>query len=325
MVGGAEEPAAVAVVSGLVVVPEGEGTLVVVGVGEGAAVRRVPMRAARGLFALRAVGERVVAVAQGRCEAGPCLVAQLLSGAGSAVGEPAEIAIDEPLVTRRVRATEDAVLIARSHVAASPSLDRIAVVEDGLRVTTTRLGEAHDPAGRRVEILGLAAEGGRWAVAWRAGATEATDSDVFLTTHTGEHEVEPLHHALVLESFEWRDDALHAIAAFEFSRPQSLRLRPDGTLDHVHGVEAGAGVPYPFETRRTASLRRGAHGLLLELRDGAGDRVGAPLRIAETGGAADVTRSGDGYLVAFARSDGAGWSVAVARVSCDAGGSTLSD
>lgn len=282
--------------------------------------RAVNVPAARGLFALRAVGERYVVLTQGTCEEEPCIAAHLLDRDGGAIGEPLRLPLPSPLLTRRVRETEDALWIARSHEGAAPALDRLVVGTGGLRAERERLGVAQEADGQRVEVLGLAVDDARWAVVWRRGAAEAIDSEVLLSTHRAEGAIEALHHALVLDALAWDGDGLHAVAGFEMARPIYLRLSAEGALRAEQTLRHGEPLPQAVAGRRGAALRQRDGRLELEIRDAAGDPLGEAVEVAGLAGdvVADVAKLADGFLVVFAGPQGKGWSLAAASVRCTA-------
>lgn len=282
--------------------------------------RSVDVPAARGLFALRAVGERYVVLTQGACGEEACIAAQLLGGDGGAVGEPLRLPLPSPLLTRRVRETEDALWIARSHEGAEPALDRLVVGPRGLRAERERLDVAQEAEGHRVEVLGLAVDDDRWAVVWRRGAAEAIDSEVVLSTHRAERAVEALHHALVLDALAWEEDTLHAVAGFEMARPVYLRLSAEGAVEAEQTIRHGAPLPAAVADQRGAALRQRTGRLELEIRNAAGDPLGEAVEVAGLAGdvVADVAKLREGFLVVFAGPQGKGWSVAAAPVRCAA-------
>lgn len=319
LVAPAPEVPAVAIAPGLVVYPEDATTLVAQPIDGRAGPVGEPSRLAipnaRGLFALRAVSDRFVVLTEGECAATRCLAARLLGDGGRPRGDVVRATIPGPLVTRRVRTTTNALLLARSHAGAAPALDRFEVAGETIRHRAIELGRAHPPGDRRVEILGLTADGERWAVAWRAGAAEAQDSEVVVTTHERERSIEALHHALLLESFAWRGDALVGIAAFEMSRPRLVRLTARG--ESSEPVAPGA-LPAPFAGETHASLHQRDHRLSLELRSAAGDRIGE-VRLAAILDrvVADVARVADGFVVAYAGPEANGRVVNASHVRCD--------
>lgn len=289
---------------------------------EGAAPQPIAMPGAEGLFALEAIdGERFVVITRGACpeghEATHCLAARLLGPDAGVRSEAVIIELPGALRTVRVGASGDAVWIARTSAGPQPELDRIAAGEGSLEVTTRALGDGIDAREQATEILGLAVSGGSWAVLWRHGAAEDATSGVVLSTQLDEHDVEALHEALVLESFQWYAGALSVIAAFEFARPIFVRIGADGEVrGDVRAVPPGEAPPQPFATRRTAAIVGGGERLELEVRDGAGDAI-APRVAIEGAFVADVARRADGFVVAYARRDG-GLAIETRDVRCAA-------
>lgn len=284
----------------------------------GAPRHRVEIEAARSLFALAVVGDRALVLTHAACPGeGParhCLFARAVAVADGAAGPPLSFETGEPIRTVRRTVSDRSLWLARSHRGARPAVDRLTAGDDG-RVTraTFALGDRLDPGERATEILGLAADGDRWAALWRFGAIEDPASEAVLTTHAGEVDVHELHHALVVESFAWSGDAVELIVGWEFHRSARVRVRPDGEAEGPTRVDPGA-VPAPFERRLVAELRPEGAALRLEIRDGAGDRYGPPLDLPPRGGrVADVARTPDGFLVVTATPTG----VSSIAVRCD--------
>lgn len=290
-------------------------------VAPGAAPETIPMPAADGLFALEAIdGERYVVVTRGACPEGEqathCLAARLLGPDARALSDATTIALPGPLRTVRADASGDALWIARTTPGAQPALDRIAAGETSLTVTTRALGEAVDVREEPTEILALAVSGGSWAVLWRHGAAEDATSGVVLSTQLDEHDVDALHDALVLESFQWYAGALSAIAAFEFARPLFLRIGADGEVrGEARSLPPGESLPQPFMNRRTAAIVGSGEQLALEVRDGAGDAI-APRVPIEGAFVADVARRGEVFVVAYARRREGAIAVETREITC---------
>ena len=334
----APEVPAVAIAQGLVVFPESADALGVQAIDERARPagerREVAIEGARGLFALRRVGDRYIVLTQHDTGSARTIVAQALDATGSPVGDPARVGLPERLLTTKVRPTDDALLLARSHAQAAPVVDRFALGRDGIAHTSFALGLARDPESRRVEILGLATEGDRWLVAWRAGAAEATSSEVVLTSNapfgraartldtraaggqaTYEGAIEALHHALAIESFGFDGDSVVAIAAHEMSRPALVRITRES--ERASPITRGE-PPAPFADRLSARALVAGDRLALELRDAAGDRVGETLVAAGIRDAvADVARTDGGFLVAYAGAEANGRVVNASYIACD--------
>ena len=334
----APEVPAVAVAPGLVVFPESDATLVVQPIDAGARADgealHVSIDGARSLFALRWVGDRFVVLTEHDTGSARMIVAQALDARAAPIGDPVRIGLPERLLTTKIRATDDALYLARSHARAAPALDRLELRHGGIAHETFALGLAHEPRDRRVEILGLAAEGDRWAVAWRAGAAEATDSEVVITSNAPfgraartrdvrgagsqrsyEVAVEALHHALAIEAFGFDGEAIVAVAAHEMSRPALVRVSRDS--ERATPIERGAEIAAPFAAQLSARARATDDRLVLELRDAAGDRVGETLVAAGLRDAvADVARIPGGFLVAYAAREANGRVVNAAHVAC---------
>ncbi len=189
---------------------------------------------------------------------------------------------------------------------------------------TRRFVGATNPDTGPVEILGLAADASREAVLWRLGAPEDPASRVYLSTPGGDRIVSGLHDAVVIESFAWqKGDGLELVAGFELSRPRLFRLDGVGRLvDAPKTLMAGAAVPAPFAERRRAEIGASADGVVLRLRDGAGNPVGAPTVVlggptAAQTHAADVAHVGDhAFLVALASPQGNKAIVRTVRLRC---------
>jgi hypothetical protein len=176
-------------------------------------------------------------------------------------------------------------------------MHRFDVSAEGVTHGRLDLGRSAQMGELPSDVLGMAVHGDRWAVAWRLGPVEDMRSRVFLATATAEPEVEALHHALALDTFVWNGDAVLAIASQEFSRPQRLRLMPDGTVDgEVVVVPPGERPGAP--ARPTAELEAAEVGLSLVRRTGAGDPMGEHSPLADARSPADLTQVDGGYLLA---------------------------
>jgi hypothetical protein len=284
------------------------------------------------LFALEMVGEDVaLLVRAGACvdegRSAQCLYARAVfldrGGEGTVVSPPARVAMPSAPSTLRVSATEDRVLVARSHVGAAPALDTFLV--DGpshtVRASTRPLGEGLDLERGPVEILALATSGGSFAALWRQGAQEADDSAVHLTTGLDEHAVPELQEALVVESMTLFAGAIVMIVAFEFSEPSWLRLGFDGELrGEPRPLAAGEAVPIPFSDRRVARLD-GEPPRSVEIRDGAGHASAPPVSIPPGARAADLARFDGGFLLAALE----GQDVRLATIRCATPGAGAGD
>ena len=218
------------------------------------------------------------------------------------------------VVTSRRAVDDESFLFAWSAAGGARGLERWTWEDDALVHRSIPLGD--EPASEEMptEILGLAADGDRWAVVWRRGATEDAESEVFVDEPGRHRTVESLHEALTIESIAFDGDALALIAGFEFSRPGFVRLTGDGPERRL--VAADETPPAPFAERVRAELDVDDEGLWLRRRDGAGDSLGARVRITEgpLEMAAIERRSGI-IRVAWATADGL---VHVRDVQCGA-------
>lgn len=280
----------------LAVAPSREGALVVLASGgelvtralsgQGrprGAQRRAPVRGLDALLALEPRGERHLLIGRGSCpESAHCLLAIALDR-GAPLGAPVAAALPEPIRTLRRAASraEDApVFLAWSTTGGHRGLERF-VLDGGLGRARVPLGTEPASEEAPVEILGLAADGDRWAAVWRRGPTEAVQSSVLLTDASAHVAVDALHDALAIDAIELSGDALALIATFEFSRPHHVRLRlgrPEP--EHARELAAGAPLPAPFEARERAELEHDDQGLWLRRRDAAGDPVGSRVLLA---------------------------------------------
>ena len=265
-----------------------------------------------GLAGLEAVGDRFLMIGSASCGSGervsPCVHARALDARGAPLGRAAIVPLPSPVHTARTVVDGESVLVARSHVGSAPALDRFVIDGEGVRATTRALGEGVTLADddRSVEILGLAATGGSWAVIFRHGAAESAESGVVLATQLDEHHVAPLHDALTIDSIAWTAGSLSLIASFEFMRPSYLRVGADGELRGEPSViERGEPVPAPFGARAIAVLRADGPRTRVTVRDGAGDTLATlPLEAGDDFVAADVARVGDRrFLVAWIERD----------------------
>ncbi len=293
-------------------------------VASGASPSALTLPGADEIFAIEAIdGDRFIVMTNARCpEASTtprCLRARLLGADARALSEEIVIPLPEPLRTFRVDASGDAVWIARTSAHSRPKLDMLFASREGsLSVLTRTLGDAR-ALDEPTEILGLAVSSGSYAVLYRRGATEDARSAVVLGTSVREREIEPLHDALVLESFDWSSGSLAAIAAFEFQRPIFLRWGPDGRIrGEARSVLPGEELPAPFTNRRTAIIHGAGPSMSIEVRDGAGDAIAAPVPI-ENAMHADIARNGDEFIVAIARREGGGgFSIETRELRCEA-------
>ena len=284
------------------------------------------------LFALEMTGPDTAVLLRSRpCEheghARECLDARAIRvdrrEAGARVSAPVTVPMDGPPTTMRVSATDGRVHLARSHHASAPQLDTFFVDDatGALRHSGRVLGEGIDLERGPVEILALATTGGSYAVLFRQGAQEASDSSVTLSTGLDEHAVPELREALVIESMAIFAGAIVMVAAFEFSEPSWLRMGFDGEmLGEPRPLPPGEPVPIPFADRRVARVD-GEPPHTIEIRDGAGHGT-APLVTLEAGvRAADLARFDGGFLLATFMDDA---SVRIAPLRCRATGTEAS-
>jgi hypothetical protein len=278
------------------------------------------------LFALEMTGPDTALLVRSRpCEhdghARECLDARAIRvdrrEGGATVSDPITVPMDGAPTTLRVSATEGRVLVARSHHDSGPRLDTFFVDDSSntLRHSERALGEGIDLGRGPVEILALATTGGSYAVLFRQGAQEASDSAVTLSTGLDEHAVPELREALVIDSMAIFAGAIVMVAAFEFSEPSWLRMGFDGEmLGEPRPLPPGEPVPIPFADRRVARID-GAPPRTIEIRDGAGHGT-APLVTLEAGvRAADLARFDGGFLLATFMDDA---SVRIAPLRCRA-------
>lgn len=314
----------------MIVVDRDPGTLLAYGsrVATGARGIAIPVAGAGELFGIEALdGDRFVVITHARCPeeiaSTRCLMAVLIGSDGRPIGAPLPIGLGGPLRTVRVVAAGDAVYVARSQALGAPELDAIRAGDAGLDARTLRLGDGFELREESTEILGVAVTGGSWAVLWRHGATEDARSGVVLSTQLDEHEVEALHDALVLESFQWYAGALSMIAAFEFARPRFVRMGADGEVrGEPRDLPVGQPLPAPFVSRQKAVILGSGEAASLEIRDGAGERVAEVPFGARGVLFADVARREGGFALAIARRapDAAesGVSIVTREVTCRA-------
>lgn len=293
-------------------------------VATGASPAALTLPGADEIFAIEAIdGDRFIVMTNARCPltytTPRCLRARLLSADARVLSDEVVISLPEPLRTFRVQARGDAVWIARTSLHTQPRLDMLFASREGsLSVLTRTLGDAR-ALREPTEILGLALSSGSHAVLYRRGATEDARSAVVLATSMGEREIEALHDALVLESFDWSSGSLAAIAAFEFQRPMFLRFGPDGRVRREpHVVAPGEERPAPFASRRVAIIHGAGPSMSIEVRDGAGDAIAAPVLI-ENAVHADIARHGDQFALAIATRDPDGtFAIETRELRCEA-------
>jgi|GEM_PF-3381214 len=258
------------------------------------------------LLGLAPSGEGFLLLTVGPCAApdsARCLRAHYLrvTDAGLVAGAAVELPQSSELRSLRVVPEGELVYLARSYRTARPTLDRFGpprAVVDAPTHERMRMAEAvgdDEP----VEILALAADGAAWALMYRHGATEDPRSGVVLATQLDEHHVEILEDMLVVESVAWVGNSIAMVAAFEFARPAYLRLGPDGEVRvPPREVPFGLEVPEPFGGRLVVRPDGVPGHVVLEVRNGAGDRRGEPIPLANAR-IADLTREPGGFLVAW--------------------------
>ncbi len=258
-------------------------------------------------------GEGFVLLTVGPCTAGDsarCLAARALTVGDTAfrsadtafrAGEPLELPQPSELRSLRVVPEGELVYLARSYRGARPTLDRFGPprAEGGppehQRFAIAEAVDDDEP----VEILALAADGAAWALMYRHGATEDSRSGVVLATQLDEHHVEILEDMLVVESVAWVGSSIAMVAAFEFARPAYLRLGADGEVRvPPREVPFGMDVPEPFGGRLVAHTDGRPGEMVIELRNGAGDRRGERIPVPNAR-VLDVTREPGGFLVAW--------------------------
>ncbi|MBX7197646.1 MAG: hypothetical protein K1X94_36710, partial [Sandaracinaceae bacterium] len=234
--------------------------------------------------------------------------------------EPARVAMAGPPTTMRIATSEGRVLVARSHHAAPPVLDTFDVdaATHALRHRERALGEGLDLERGPVEILALTTTGGSYAVLFRQGAQEASDSSVTLSTGLDEHAVPELREALVIDSMAIFTGAIVMIAAFEFAEPSWLRMGFDGELiGEPRPLPAGEDVPLPFTDRRVARVD-GTPPRTIEIRDGAGHATAPLVALGPEVRMADLARFDGGFLLATLGDDA---NVRVSSMRCRVAGS----
>ncbi|MFO0681852.1 MAG: hypothetical protein U0234_07375 [Sandaracinus sp.] len=280
------------------------------------------------LFALEAVAtDRFVALTLGSCSIGgrasPCVHALAIDTGETLRALPARtIPLPAPIRTSRVLGASGTLYFAHSHQGAAPALERLSPGASELAVSTVPLGSG-DPslASEPTEILGIAASGGSFAVLWRRGASEDAASAVLLSTHIDEHQVAALHDALVVESMAWLAGSLSIVVSLEFARPSYLRMGADGEIrTEPAPLRVGEEPPAPFAGRRVSVVRGEPGAYAVQIRDAAGDDVGAAIALAPSVRRVDVARTGEGFAVASLEgAEGQPPSVAIRRITCPGG------
>lgn len=179
------------------------------------------------------------------------------------------------------------------------------MVEPALGRIRRALGPEPANAELPVEILGLTAEGERFAVLARRGAGEDQRSRVTLTTNDHHAELEALEEVLVVEAMEFDGANVALVGGFEMSRPHLLELEPGRDEPH-HASEIPVGeVPERFADRLRGALLQDEDGLHLIRRDAAGDAIGERVTVVEGRvRVGTVARRAHAFLVAWL--DGSG-------------------
>jgi hypothetical protein len=258
------------------------------------------------LLGLAPGGDGFVLLTVGACstpDSARCLRAHHLrvTGAGLVAGDALELPQASELRSFRVVAEGELVYLARSYRSARPTLERFGLPRtEGAAPSHERMRMAEAVGDEEpVEILALAADGAAWALMYRHGATEDLTSGVVLATQLDEHHVEILEDMLVVESVAWVGNSIAMVAAFEFARPAYLRLGPDGEVRvPPREIPFGLEVPEPFGGRLVVRVDGESGHVVLEVRNGAGDRRGE--RIPLVGARiADLTREPGGFLIAW--------------------------
>ncbi len=223
--------------------------------------------------------------------------------------------------TLRRRRGERSLFIARSHTQGPPVVDVFSIEAGRLLHRSFPLAGEARVGERASEILGLAVEGERWAALFRHGGIEDPEGELLLATEDGALPFEPLHHALLIDSFGFTSEGLAAIATFEFARAHLYRFDLEGRmLAEPALVPPGGPIPRPFAERVRVSLADDGERLWLSRTDGAGDSLGERVEIERRPRTArlpaDVARVGGDYAVVFMRSSEEGWKLMRRDLSC---------
>jgi hypothetical protein len=285
---------------------------------------RFPFAQAGGLFGVVAFGPRFAALAQGACppdvRAARCLYVSTFAPEGSALG-PIAAPLEAPIEHLHVDAADDLLVVARSSSQGPPVAELFTLEGEAIAHRSVRLETPAYPGALHPEVLAALAHDDRWAVAWRAGATEDPAGALLLSTPGGTHEVEALAEAAMIDALAVdpaRPEGLLVLASFEWHRPRIFRLDPSGAMlgeptEVPHGMRVGA----PFGRPEVARLEREPGGLFLHRSTRGGDRVGRPVLIAPSSEVrrAALTVRGDDYLVAIAARE-APHALRIVRVAC---------
>ncbi len=257
----------------------------------------------RGLAALTRLGDRHLLLSREPCSAAAsCLVARTLSARGEVVGTPDVSPLPAPIRTARRASAGGPFFFAWSTTGGARAVERYVISEDGgIERRRLSLGDEPATAEQPVEILGLVADGTRWAALWRRGPAEDTRSRVFLGGEGEPRVIEALREALAVDAIALEGDTLSLITTFEMARPHYLRfaLGEDAPRD-ARELSADAPIPAPLTERERVELDADAGGLYLRRKSPAGYPIGA--RVAVTEGAvasAAIARAGDAIFVAW--------------------------
>ncbi|MBX3271413.1 MAG: hypothetical protein KF729_14195 [Sandaracinaceae bacterium] len=246
-------------------------------------------------------GGDALVLARGSCaEAAHCVLARR-----ALAGEPIAASLPGELTTTRRARTGERLYLAWSAAGGHRGIDMF-LVGGGLGRVRRALGPEPADAELPAEVLGLVADGERWAAVHRRGAGEDTRARVWLTTETRHVSVEALHDALVVEAIAFEGARVALVAGFEMSRPQHFLLEP-GSAEPLEASPLAPGeVPPRFADRARGTLAIDEAGVHLERADAAGDPLGPRQTVVEgrVRGAA-LVRDGARFLVAWLDDAGA--------------------
>jgi hypothetical protein len=266
-------------------------------------------------FALRAVGEWRV-LAAGEPSYGEIVLHARALGREQA-GPPARLALAWMNEALGAAASDERLALAHRDRQGQIRLALFDVNADGsLEASSADVGTPEHPA---AELLALAVSGREHAVLYRAPRGERIEGPVVLETARGTAVVEALHEAIAVEGFARKDDGtLAAIATFEHDPTALFSFREDGAAVAAPvSIASGAPVPEPFAGRLRATVGGAPDELVVHVETLAGHAVGSSLTIARTEQGpllADVTRAGDGFVVAVL--DVGARTVATSTITC---------